>query len=586
MIKNLKIKRYIFIKELDLNFYEGLNIFIGETGAGKSIILEAIQSLFHYRLTSDLIQEGESSAYLEGAFFLNSQLKKKIAELLLIETDPENQELVISREINKSHSKARINGRIVSVKVLSQLAEFLVDLHGQGSSYKLLDQDLQLDFLDSCLDSNHANKLSKFQKQFKSFKLLKRELTELEKINEKTKKEQDYLEFSLEEINKLNLENVKEESELIKNIELLSNLEERNLLIGKLDNFVQSEESFFPEIKSILNNLKSLNKKDPELKNILEQAEESLENLLGFLQEISYSKLEARGSSKIDQLNFRLSNIQKLKKKHRLSSLEELFCLKNNLENRIQKSDSLEKEIQELEQKVLVLKKKLFKEAKELSGNRENFIEKFSDKATQELKKLAFKGIEFKADLRKNQELNFRGSDQVEFQIRAKKQKEFRSLKKTVSGGELSRISLTLKCLKNINNQKSEQVVIFDEIDSGTSGQVSSLIGEKLFNTSLKEQVICITHQPLVACYADYYFFVKKEIKDKVNIQVKELKEQKEIIKALSALLLTREQITQSAQDYLQEIITQAKEFKSQKQNDQSKYVSHKKVNKDEKASN
>lgn len=561
MLLELRIKNYLIIDDLSVNLRNGLNILTGETGSGKSIILEAIDGLFCTRLNTDLIRVGAEKAYLEGTFSINSAvrewlLEQELDEVLESEID---ENIIISREISlKGNSRVRINGILVSAKQMPELGDLLLEIHGQSSEQNLLKNKNQLYFVDEFYGALQVQLRKNYKNKYTEWFNLKSEIEKDYLLLREREKELDYLNFQFEEIKVLELEDENEEINLKKKIDKLSKAEQIKELISQITFiFNEAEDNTTAQFGKIYRQLQECTRYDETFSNYAKQVSVVQEQMTDIMSELEdYVESFDQEIEDLNMLNQRSNSIQKIRRKHGLQSLAELIKLQNELENKINNLQNLSLNLETKEKKLNSQKKELLDLAEKLSANRLLKAKELTEKINIELESLSLKAAEFKVDCQKlsDNQLNSDGLNKVEFLFRANQGDILRPLNKAVSGGELSRIMLLLKVILSTDN-----IIIFDEIDTGTSGKVSRLIGEKLAKLAFKQQVLCVTHQPLVAAFADFHYTVSK-VHNEANtkLQFKLLQTLEEQISALVDLMSDQKDKT-LAKQYIQELIISSK---------------------------
>ncbi len=570
MLKELKVKNYLLIDELDLSFNEGMTVITGETGAGKSIILSAINSIFKGRCSSSDIKKNCSEAYLEAIFEIDNDIIK-ILENYEIEVDINEKEIIISRELSQKGSRGRINGKIISAKALQELGEIFVEIHEQNAQSEILSSKGQLDYLDS-INSDVKAELKFYKEKYKIWKTLYKEIEERKvKMHEK-QKELDYLKFQNDEIEALEIEDEEEENKIKNKILKLANSEEINQKFKTVYNlFFEEEGNISNNLRKCLKNLKSINNKEDKIQTLInefEQANNQLDNIVNELNDYSDSLSDLSEEENIDDLNARINNIQKIKRKHSVQNLEELIKLHDEIKLKINDLENFEENLEKKENELIKIQNEIKIIAGNLTQNRIKIASSLNIAMNQELKTLGMPMAEFFVKFTKIEDFNENGLDKIDFMLKSNAGEDFGLLSKIGSGGEKSRICLLLRSLFSENAySKVQKTIIFDEIDAGTSGSVSEQIGKKLSNLSLRNQVVCVTHQPLVAVFGDRHYFVYKTQTENITILfAKELKKDDEKVKALLDLM-TGENDKSLALDYTRKLIEKAQEYKNHEQN-------------------
>lgn len=555
MLLELRLKNFIFIKELSLDFTPGLNILTGETGAGKSIIISAINLLLGQRVKEEVIPADEDKATIEGIFDLSSLQKVKD---LLIESGIENgEELLIRREISKtSRHKIYLNGQISLLPLVQKIGQQLVDFHGQHEHQSLLRPQKQLFMLD---------KFGKLQDLANSVQTLystwqeKKKQTERLKSLEKQKREKlDFLQFQLAEIEKANLKE-EEEKELEAERNRLKNAEKLYSL-SKTAYFklYEKENSVIGELKNVLEEVKKLAQIDPTFEGEVNedwvyQLQDLTEHLLNYQQKVVFNP------QRLEEIERRLFEISQLKRKYQ-ASVEEIIKRKDFLKREIEKINSSEEELEKTEQEVKQVEAELREKTEELSVKRKIAAQKFEQEVEKELVDLGMKKTKFQILFKKREDtLSEQGAESVEFMIAPNVGEKLRPLAKIASGGELSRVMLALK--KILGKIDQVPTLIFDEIDAGIGGKLGQIVGRKLKTISQQKQVICITHLPQIASSPGFHYQIIKEVrKGKTFIYARKLTSEEKIKEV--ARMLAGEKITPTALQHAYEMIEGEKDEK------------------------
>lgn len=558
MLLELKVKDYLIISELQICFESGLNIFTGETGSGKSIVLEAIQGLFSSRLTTDLIRVGSQQSYLESTFELNDSVRNWLAKQQIDENLDLPGTITINREISQKGSRARINGVLVTAKLASELGDLLLEIHGQSSERDILDPKGQLSLFDNFIE-NQIPDFKKLKQNFKikyqSWKTIKDNLeSEYKGLNDRDK-ELDYLRFQFNEFEVLAISDPEEEIQLKQKIDRLSSagLIQENIEVIQ-QAFFESENSASSQISFCIRKLTECAKTEKQIEEYateLNSLHNQMSEMVRDLQSLNSIEEEEHD---IDSLNKRVSQIQQMKRKHKVTSLEELIQIENKITERIDYLTNISISLENLEKKLKKEEIELKSIAKELSDYRSRLAKDLSQKISAELIHLGMSGAEFIVEYSQSQTINAEGIDKIEFFLKSNPGDIPRQINKVASGGELSRIMLLLKSLMGSNST----TMIFDEIDAGTSGKVSKMIGQKLKNLSQTQQVICVTHQPIVAAFADSHYLVQKnQTATETKLHLIKLGLRQERVDALIDLI-SGEKDKSTAKEYAEELILQA----------------------------
>ena len=495
MIKSLYIKDYAIIEELNIDFKNGLNIFLGETGSGKSIIIGAIDLLRGGRGDTSLIRKGADKALLEASFELNDHFKKTLADAEIDYDD----ELIVSRTIGEK-STIRVNGRMVTLNFLRELFDEEIDIHSQKDSQYLFKTANHLKLLDTFL--NDDDLLSAVNESYKRYASLKKSYEDFLN-NTPNSDDIDYFRFQIAEIDKAALDPLEEE-ELLKLEKKIKNYErEYNHLHNALA-YYNEEKGIKESLYQAIRELEGLDD-EAELLEKLYNHHYELEDLFGKIED-QLASLDL-SEERIDEIQDRLFEINKLKRKYH-TDIEGILRYKDELLEKIKAFDERETYLAEFESKVEAALNSYMKEADLLSKKRKETALKLKEAIIKEVSDLELKYFDF-AVVFKRSELSASGYDDVIFMISTNKGEELKPLNKVASGGETSRILLGLKSI--FSRLMKISLAIFDEIDTGISGKAAGAVGLKMAKISQDMQVLAITHSPAVAAYGDHFYEVVKE---------------------------------------------------------------------------
>lgn len=531
MIKSLAIQNFILIDELNLNFKNGFNVITGETGAGKSIILNAIDIAFGARCSKDVIKTGTQKAFIE----LTIELKADFDFDLLNSNgiDFENNELIISREITQNSSRIRINGVLVTQELIKEIAEKLIDIHSQHETYTYIQPKYHIALLDSYQFVNHKDCFDKYQQTWQKYSETLAEYNRVLNANNLTENQIDFLKFQIAEIEEANIENINEDEELEKELEILLNAEKlKELTYSAYWGLVNDESSIISGISSIKNNISKaceFDEKIQDLENSIADAQEILRDVASNLR--NYSENIEPNAQRIEEIQERIALLDKLKRKYG-NTLEDVLQSYEKFEKELSLINFSQTETVRLEQEVKTLRESIETQGKELSNSRQKLAKDLSEKITNELENLELPKSRFEI-LIKEKEFDNLGCDEVEFYISTNISEPLKPLIKVASGGEISRIMLAIKTIF-ANNDKVD-TVIFDEIDSGISGKASTSVANSLQILAKTHQILAITHQPIIAAKASQHFYVKKSQNDTTKVNVFTLNDEDKI-KALAIL--------------------------------------------------
>lgn len=505
MLYELHIEKLAVIENATIRFGEHFNVFTGETGAGKSILIGGINAILGQRVYKDIIREGTDKAYVSAVFTDCPQaVSDKLSELGL---DCDN-ELIISREINSDgRSTARINSRPVTISALHEIGDLLVNIHGQHDNQNLLDQSKHLDILDSYARSDEL--LLSYQKSFRELQSTARELNKLKTEKSQNARREEYLAEIIEDIGSLEI-TVGEDEKIEERFRLLDNaVSLKNALTAATAclSETESDNSAGDLISQAYSELES----NKDILPVLKPLNERLSAIGIELEDIAAELTKLRDSLEIDDSEYasltqRRNDLKRIKRRYG-TSLDEVIKVYEDAVQESQGLASFDDKISELEEKKSQLLIEVTKKAEELSKHREEASERFSKQVAEELSFLNMPNVKLEVRSSKGK-LTLSGMDSIEFLISANKGESPKPLAKIASGGELSRIMLALKTV--LADRDSIPTLIFDEIDSGVSGRAAQKIGIKLKEISRKHQVICVTHLAQIAIMADDHMLIEK----------------------------------------------------------------------------
>ncbi len=549
MLTRLSINNYAIIDELEIEFSGKLSIITGETGAGKSIIIGALGLILGERADSSSLVSKEKKCIVEGTFSGNSN-KGVTAFLKANELDAED-ELVLRREIGvNGKSRAFINDTPVNLAQLQQLSSLLIDLHQQFDTLELGETDFQRQVLDAL--AGQLLLVEEYQVQYRQWLQLGKETEELKAQQQQFEKEADYNRFQFAELEEAAFkENELEETE--SELKLLNNSEGIKAALAKT--YFDLRESDIPvvqQLKILLNQLNAYSSYHPDLPALLQRLQSAQVELQDIADDIDrISNHINYDPERIEQLNERLSLGYKLQKKHGVSSTAELLAIQKQLEEKLQAVLSIEKTIQQKEKETNRLLTEAKKAAEKITAGRNKQVKPLEDKVNKLLAQVGMPNAKLKISVQPA-EPNSSGADAIEFLFDANRSGQFQPVRKVASGGELSRLML---CIKSLVAQSIDlPTLIFDEIDTGISGEAARQVGIIMKELAAERQVICITHQPQIAGKADAHFFVYKEIvRDKVKTNIRLLTTEERI--TAIAKMLSGEKPTAAAMENAREMV-------------------------------
>ena len=550
MLREFRLNNLAIIKNLDLEFNDKFIALTGETGAGKSIILNGISLLIGERSHTDMIRNGAQGLFAEGVFELNENQKKRLDELGF---EIEDDELIITRYFDRNaKSKITVNGSRMTLSRLKELMVNIIDLVGQHEHQFLLNSDYHLHLLDRFLDDEGKMLSKKIRESVNKIKKLNLQIGNIEEEKSKIAEKKDILEFQLNEINSLELKE-NEDNELEEEYKILFNA-------GKISEKLEETSQFLKEGEfSILTALGRAKRNLEQLSDLSESYSElydKIESVLYEVEEISYSVDNFVGDVEIDDKKLekiveRIDNINKLKLKYG-STITEILEYRDKIEKDLSLVNFESEELENLKKEKSELVGQYFQDSERLSEIREKIAENLQNTVDIQLDDLNMENAKFKVEITKTQEITIYGIDNAEFMIAANVGETFKPLAKIASGGEISRIMLALKTVFSAVDNIS--VLIFDEIDTGISGETVRRVAEKLRELSKNTQIICVTHSPQIAGKAQQQFFIKKEIENNfTETKVHELNTEERIREI--ARIISGDNITEASINHAKEIM-------------------------------
>ena len=526
MLTKLHIQNYAIIDEIEINFSSQLNIITGETGAGKSILMGALSLILGDRADTSSLLKNDKKCFIEGVFAIAN--KKQIQEFLVHNELDEYDELVLRREISVAgKSRAFINDTPATLLQLKSLANFLVDLHQQFDTLELVNTDFQREVIDALANNNEL--LVAYQIVYKQWLQSKKQLEHLLQQKNVFNKELDYNKFLLDELNDVALQ-PNELENLDNELKILSNSEGIKTALTKVYfDLKENEQPIVSVLKQLINQLSGYASFRTDIQLVVERLQSSQLELQDIADEVnSINDMVGFDENRINIINDKLANGYKLQKKHGVKTTNELLDIQNKLEQKIQAVLNIDDAIITMEKQVVLSHKETFATAEKISTLRNIQIKPLEEKVNKLLHQVGMPNARLKVVIQETT-LNNYGKDEIEFLFDANKSNKFEPIRKVASGGELSRLML---CIKSLVAQSMDlPTMIFDEIDTGISGEAAKQVGAILQQLASNRQIICITHQPQIAGKANAHFFVYKEIKnDAVKTNIKLLDSNERII--------------------------------------------------------
>ncbi len=506
MLRQLYIKNFTLIDELDIEWHEGFSVMTGETGAGKSIILGAIGLLLGQRADPKAIKQGADKCIIEAHFDLSRYELKPFFDENDIEYDA--NDTIIRREISTSKSRAFINDTPVALSMLKELGEQLVDIHSQHQNLLLNKQDFQLNVVD--ILAKDSDLLKEYQENYSLLSIANRQLEKLKESIERNRQQVDFLQFQCEELEQANLV-LGEQEELEQQSETMSHAEEIKSALYDADNQLSSDQQGAVEaIRQTLHSLNSISRVLPAARELTERLESCHIELKDIADEVS--RLLERTDfdpSELEHINNRLDRLYDLEKKYHAENVEELIAQRDNLKQQLSAIENSDEAVGELEAKCEKLKAKSQQLADELSKQRQKAAKEIEKQMQQRLVPLGMPHVRFAVSISKT-ELNKSGQDQVAFLFSANTSTPLQPVSQVASGGEIARVMLSLKAM--ISGAVKLPTIIFDEIDTGVSGKIAEKMAEMMREMGeANRQVISITHLPQIAALGSHHYRVSKE---------------------------------------------------------------------------
>ncbi|MDG1974419.1 MAG: DNA repair protein RecN [Flavobacteriaceae bacterium] len=549
MLTKLSIKNFALIDSLEIDFSNGFSIITGDTGSGKSILLNALSLIVGKRADHTSLKNDQFKCIIEGEFDLKSYELKKI----FLENDLDYfQHSILRREIlPNGKSRSFVNDSPVKLEIMKSIGEKLVDIHTQSQSLVSSKDDFFFSLIDSL--SEQQNIVTNFSQNLSIYKEMNLELEKLNRLNASLQNDYDYNQFLFNELNNAKLRDGEQE-ELEESLKVLKNSEEIILSLNEIDNLFQNDpnciENQIRNLNSVLNNLSNYSDKFQEYKNRIESV----------LIELDDVKLELRNSSlnfnhnstDLEGFESRLNFIYSLQKKHSVNSIIQLIELKDNLKKKLVENQVVGIDIDNLKNDILIKESLLKEQSKKISISREKVLPNLKIEIESILSSLGMENASFVFNLSKSLIYNKFGIDVIDVLFSANKGIDFAPLFKVVSGGELSRILLTIKSI--LSHHLNLPTMIFDEIDTGVSGEMSNAMANLMLKMSKKMQIISITHLPQVAAKGNHHYNIYKyESLGTTNTEIKKLNNRERVEEI--AKMLSGDKISSSALNHAKQLL-------------------------------
>jgi len=546
MLKVLRVKNLALMEDLTIDFDNGLTVVTGETGAGKSMIVEAIATLSGSRMEDVLIRSGKNFAEVTGIFGAKSSVLKRLKKSG-IEVD---SDLIIRRKIERNKRQhAYINDQIVSLNLLKEVAQEMIDLIGQYENQSLFYAKNHLLLLDSFAGLDDLK--VEYNKNYDEYRHLQTKLENLLETMRQKDEKMDYLKYQIAEIEKANLQ-PDEEEKLASEKELLLSSEKRSLLSTQIiTSLYEADGSVIENLAKIKKLFDDLCKYDHNLNKMNERLESSISSIDDVYREISsYQSQIEFSQQRLDDVLDKLDVINKIKKKYG-KTLQEINNFLGSIKKELMLIETQDEELNNIKERIVEVEQKITSQAEELSIQRRKAAGTLRKRILELLLQLGMKKADFEIRLT-NRDICENGKDDVEFYISTNPGEELKPLRKIASGGEVSRITLSLKTLLSSIDQIP--TIIFDEVDTGISGRIAEAVGHLLAKVSKQHQIICITHLPQISVFADNHILVQKEIKDKETF-TRIVKLDREMRKLEIARMLGGKEITEKTMEHAAEFL-------------------------------
>ncbi|MCI2951618.1 DNA repair protein RecN [Staphylococcus capitis] len=522
MLQTLSIKQFAIIDKLEIQFSDGLTVLSGETGSGKSIIIDAIGQLIGMRASSDYVRHGEKKAIIEGIFDIDES-KDAISILEDLSIDIDEDFLLVKREIFSSgKSICRINNQIVTLQDLRKVMQELLDIHGQHETQSLLKQKYHLQLLDDYAENQYSDLLQQYKNVFNQYKDKRKELEDLESADQALLQRLDLMKFQFEELTEASLKE-DEVEQLEVDIKRIQNSEKLSLALNNAHQVLTDENAIPDRLYELSNHLQSINDIVPEK---YEKLKEDIDQFYYVLEDAKHDIYDEMANTEFDEqvlneLESRMNLLNNLKRKYG-KDVPELIAYQSKLENEINKIENYEQSSSQLREEINQLYQEVIDIGKALSKERRRVARELRDHIVSEIQNLQMKDANLEISFKPLDDPNYEGIEFVEFLISPNKGEPLKSLNKIASGGELSRIMLALKSI--FVKSRGQTAILFDEVDSGVSGQAAQKMAEKMRDIAQFIQVICISHLPQVASMSDHHLLISKASQDdRTTTQVKEL---------------------------------------------------------------
>lgn len=516
MIRQLKLKDYILIDELTANFHEGLNVITGETGAGKSILISAIDLAFASRVSKEVIKNGCDKAVIELTIENDKHNLKQLFEENGI--DDFGSEIILSKEITQSSVRTRLNGTLINQDFLKQIKSLFLDIHSQHQTYVFMQPKYHINLLDNYAKDVYGNNLEEYKTLYQKYLDTKNLLEKAKTSADTTESQIEFLKFQVGEIEAAEIQSETEDEELNNELEVLENAEKLKELTGASYWAINGDDGSIMEalgkIKQNISKAASMDKNLEELEQNLIDAIERLRDTGSELRD--YSQNLDNDTERLNEIQERLFLLDKLKRKYG-GTLAEVISTGQKLAEELAGIEFSTQNIEELEKEVSRIHAELVEKAAVITEKRQDYAKVLSVYIQEKLEHLELPKARFEISV-SAKDLSPDGADNVEFLISTNVSEDLKPLAKVASGGEISRVMLAIKAI--FAQSDDIDTVIFDEIDTGISGKASQSVADEIKALAKYHQIILITHQPIIASKADKHFYVRKSQSDETKVEV------------------------------------------------------------------
>ena len=549
MITSLKISNYALIEHLDISFDTGMTCITGETGAGKSILMGGLGLVLGKRADMSVLKDNQKKCVIEASFLIDKYNLQGFFEASGLDYETET---LLRREIIPSgKSRAFINDTPVNLNILSRLSEVLIDVHSQLENQSLFKNEYQFLVLDAI--AGNQDTLKEYKNKLSEYQNIQKEYDHIKKLNEEAAKIQDYNQFLFDELASEEL-TPNMLIPLEEEIDQLSNVEALQQYLSQGIHLIEEEQigllTQFSSLNALLNHATSKSKNLSAFQERINSLSIELKDILDDL--ISKQETLESNPALLEKLSNRWDKIQNLFQKHQVDNIQDLILVRDQLEKKLEQTQDLEQKINALKGRLVELEGLLEGLSKQLHQNRKEASPKLCDQMQQIISKMGMQNARFRIDLTSVDHFLSNGKEQIDFLFSANLGSDFKPIKKVASGGEMSRIMLSIKAI--LSQFKQLPSIVFDEIDTGVSGAVSNEIANIMAYMSENMQVFTITHLPQVAAKGKQHFLVYKEVRGNTTMtKLKELN-QEERIKEL-AQMLSGEELTRTALDHAKQLL-------------------------------